>query len=239
MADIHGNLEAFQAVLEDVEKNGGVDGMLCAGDLVGYGPDPDLCLELARSRNFLAVAGNHDAAAVGKLDISDFNAEAADACRWTGRQLSQENRDYLSNLPSVLQVRDFTVVHGSPRQPFWEYLIAPVVAKENLKHFRTKYCVIGHSHIPLYFECVEGKGCSLKEFQFEGILKMGDNRMIINPGGVGQPRDGDPRAGYLIFDDENSTLRYYRVEYDIPATQQKMLTRGLSRYLAARLSYGL
>ncbi len=239
LADIHSNLEAFEAVLGDIQNRGGVDEIWCIGDIVGYGPDPERCLQLVQQGHYVSVAGNHDWAAVGKVDIADFNPDAAEACLWTGERLALEDKDYLRNLPLRLRRGNFTLVHGSPRQPVWEYLLSIGVAQENMKHFTTPYCLIGHSHIPLFFEYVEDDGCYLKEFPEEAPVKLGDNRMIINPGGVGQPRDGDPRASYLLYDEERAEIYHYRVFYDISVTQQKMLQKGLPQRLAARLSYGM
>lgn len=239
LGDIHSNLEAFQAVLEDIKARGGVDGVWCVGDVVGYGPDPNACVDLVRSEQYVCVAGNHDWAAVGKVDVNDFNPEAAEAALWTARQLTPENKDYLTGLPLRLQVSDFTLVHGSPRQPIWEYLVSPTLAQANLSHFTTPYCLIGHSHVPLVFEFVEDKGCYLKNLPEDAPLKLGGNRLIINPGSVGQPRDGDPRASYLIYDWEKAEIYYHRVEYDIPLTQEKMFRNGLPERLAERLTYGM
>jgi predicted phosphodiesterase len=239
LADVHGNLEALEAVLEDIKARGGVDETWCLGDIVGYGPDPHLCLKLARRSKFVCVAGNHDWGAVGKVDISDFNPEAAEACRWTGRQLSEEERDFIASLPLSLEKGDFTLVHGSPRQPIWEYLLSPGIARVNMKHFTTPYCLIGHSHIPLYFELYEDESCYLKNLPEGAPLRLGKNRLIVNPGGVGQPRDSDPRASYLIYDEGKAEIYHYRVEYDIAVTQRKMLKKGLPPRLAARLSYGI
>ncbi|MBI4332538.1 MAG: metallophosphoesterase family protein [Chloroflexi bacterium] len=238
LGDIHGNLEAFQAVLADIQSKGGVDGFWCLGDTVGYGPDPNECVRLVRSGGYLAVAGNHDLAAVGKIDIADFNPEAAEAAKWTNRQLSGENADYLSGLPERLVTGDFTMVHGSPRQPVWEYLLSAGVARENMRYFSTPYCLIGHSHVPLFFE-LEGERCYLRDFPEKSLLELGSNRLIINPGSVGQPRDGDRRASYLIYDEDKREIRHFRVPYDIAAAQKKMLAGGLPERLAERLSYGM
>jgi len=235
VADVHGNLAAFQAVLKDIEERGGADEVWCLGDIIGYGPDPGECIALLRQLPHLCVAGNHDWAAIGKVDISDFNPDAAQACRWTATQLTPEDVRYLENLPLALRRDDFTIVHGSPRQPIWEYVLSTQSAKANLSYFETRFCLIGHSHVPLVFEDV-GETCLLGELPAE--LKLGENRLIINPGGVGQPRDGDPRAAYAIYDERDNTIRHYRVPYDIEATQERMARWGLPHFLAMRLSYG-
>jgi diadenosine tetraphosphatase ApaH/serine/threonine PP2A family protein phosphatase len=235
LADIHGNLAAFKAVLQDIEERGGVEEIWCLGDIVGYGPDPSECISLLRRYPHLCVAGNHDWAAIGRVSISDFNPDAAEACRWTARQLSSEEVKYLDNLPLILNRDDFTLVHGSPREPIWEYVLSTSSAQENLHYFQTMFCLIGHSHVPLVFEDV-GRRCRLSELPAE--LRLGENRMIINPGGVGQPRDGDPRAAYAIYDEGDRTIYHYRIPYDIAATQEKMVGEGLPVFLATRLSYG-
>ncbi len=237
LSDIHANLEAFQAVLADIESRGGVDGFWCAGDLVGYGPDPDECVRMVRTGGYRCVAGNHDWATVGKVDISDFNEEAAEAVRWTQREMSESNKEFLSRLPIRLETGDFSLVHGSPRQPIWEYLLSAGVARENMRHFSTPYCIIGHSHIALYYELEEEK-CFLREYPVGSPLKTGKNRLIVNPGSVGQPRDGDPRASYLIYHQEPATISHYRVSYDVSKIQKKMLERGLPEHQAARLGHG-
>ena len=238
IADIHANLAAFTAVLDDIEHRGGVDEVWCLGDVVGYGPDPHQCLELLRQRNHVCVAGNHDRAAIGKLDTAYFNPNAAAACHWTAQQLSPEDRQYLESLPLVIEKDDFTLVHGSPREPVWEYLLSTSNASENFAYFQSKFCLIGHSHVPLVFRHTDTGACSFSQLSTNIGLVLGKSRLIINPGGVGQPRDGEPRASYAIYDSETGIIKLYRVTYDISATQNKMAEHGLPMRLAARLSYG-
>ncbi len=238
LADIHANLAAFTAVLADIEHRGGVAKIWCLGDTVGYGPDPHECLELLRQQEHIAVAGNHDWAAAGKLDISDFNTDAATACQWAAQRLSSADLAYLGQLPSTVVEGDFTLVHGSPREPIWEYLVLTDVAAENLAHFETPYCLVGHTHVPLLFRCNETGGCAGKQLQNNAEVVLDKKRLIFNPGGIGQPRDGDPRASYAIYDSETRSINVYRVPYDIHATQEKMFRYGLPRHLIARLSQG-
>jgi len=235
LADIHANLAAFEAVLRDIAEKGGVEEIWCLGDIVGYGPDPSACIALLRNHPHLCVAGNHDWAAIGKVDISDFNPDAADACRWTGEQLSAEDVNYLESLPLTSTRGDFTIAHGSPREPIWEYVLSTQIARDNLPFFQTRYSLIGHSHVPLLFEHV-GETCLLKELPT--ALRLGENRLIINPGGVGQPRDGDPRAAYAIYDESDKVIYHYRIPYDIAGTQERMVRNGLSTFLVMRLSHG-
>ncbi|MFC1915433.1 metallophosphoesterase family protein [Chloroflexota bacterium] len=237
IADVHANLAAFTAVLEDIEQRGGVEEVWCLGDIVGYGPDPHQCLELLRQYNHVCVAGNHDWGATGKIDPSDFNPDAAAACRWTAQQLSPEDIEYLEGLPLVIDKDNFTLVHGSPREPVWEYLISTSLAKVNFNFFQSQYCLVGHSHMPLIFRDEDG-ACSFGRFAPNVGLALGKSRLIINPGGVGQPRDGDPRASYAIYDSESRLVRLYRIPYDIGATQDKMMQNELPIRLVVRLNYG-
>ena len=237
LGDIHSNLAAFEAVLRDADDRGGFDKIWCLGDVVGYGPDPHECIERLRQFEHVCVAGNHDWAAIGKMDTADFNPVAARACHWTAQQLTAEDKDYLQNLPLTLRENDFTLVHGSPREPIWEYLLSIEAAQDNFANFETAYCLVGHSHVPLIFELF-GSNAIYRVFPEETGLKLEENRLIINPGGVGQPRDGDPRASYAIYDAKALTICHYRVEYDIPATQKKMAERGLPMPLILRLSVG-
>lgn len=240
LGDIHSNLAAFEAVLQDIEVRGGCDQIWCLGDVVGYGSEPRECIELLRSHNHLCIAGNHDWAAIGKIDTSDFNPVAAWACQWTAQQLTEEDINYLESLPLRLCQNNFTLVHGSPRRPIWEYLLSTRAAQENFNYFDTPYCFIGHSHVPLVFEYVNKTGnCVIREFPKGVGMKLEDRRLIINPGGVGQPRDGDPRASYSIYDAEAQVVYRYRVEYDIETTQKKMMQAGLPLPLISRLSYGM
>jgi diadenosine tetraphosphatase ApaH/serine/threonine PP2A family protein phosphatase len=238
IADIHANLTAYTAVLDDIKLKGGVEEIWCLGDVVGYGPDPHQCIELLRQYNHVCVAGNHDWAAIGKLDTSNFNPDAAVACRWTAQQLTPEDVKYLESLPLVIQKGDFTLVHGSPREPIWEYLMSTSGAKENFAYFQSPFCLVGHSHVPLAFRYGDDGVCSFGSFSPYAGLILGRSRLIINPGGVGQPRDGDPRASYAIYDSERKMVRLYRVPYDIDATQVRMVRHNLPMRLVVRLGYG-
>ena len=238
IGDIHANLEAFTAVLNDIEKRGGVEKIWCLGDIVDYGPDPHECIELLRQRNHIAVAGNHDLAAIGKIDITEFYPDAAAANRWTSRQLQPADIEYLRNLPPVIEEDNFTLAHGSPRDPAWEYVISPDIAGENLPYFKSPFCLVGHTHKPVIFRYQENGDCSLDQFPDDIELTLGQDRLMLNPGGVGQPRDGDPRASYAIYDSESMVVHLYRVAYDIATTQAKMLECGLPVGLISRLSYG-
>ncbi|MCX5996044.1 MAG: metallophosphoesterase family protein [Chloroflexi bacterium] len=238
IADIHSNLEAFEAVLEDAQNHGGFGHTWCLGDVVGYGPDPAACIKLLKQLDPVCVCGNHDSAAVGKIDVGDFSSEAARANRWTAGQLSAEDREFLSGLPDLLVEDDFTIVHGSPRQPVWEYISHSFTAADNFRYFATRFCLVGHTHVPFLFEH-DGAEVSGSVLRDGDVLVMGDNRLIINPGSVGQPRDREPRASYLIFDADEMMLRNYRVTYDVTATQEKMERADLPDFLVSRIAWGI
>ena len=242
IADIHSNLAALTAVLDDIKQRGGADETWCLGDIVGYGPDPRECLDTLRQTTDICVAGNHDWAVIGgknEVDISEFNPDAAYADQWTAQQLSDEDMEYLSNLPLTIEKGDFTLVHGSPREPVREYLLSSGAARENLAYFTTRFCLVGHSHQPVVFYCTENGDISARYFLPDNPVATGEGRLIINPGSVGQPRDSNPDAAYAIFDSEQQLIRLHRVPYDIRATQNKMQAHGLPVRLSARLSYGV
>lgn len=240
LADIHSNLEALTAVLEDIDMHSTTEELWILGDIVGYGPDPGACIKLLRSRKHIAVSGNHDVFCTGKLDCRYLlNPEAATACRWTAKVLSPEDIEYLNGLPEVIERDDFMLVHGSPRDPLWEYVMSQSIALINFDYFRTKYCLAGHSHMPMVFKLDENGTCiNLPLSETIGVV-LGKDKMIVNPGGVGQPRDGDPRASYAIYDSEARMIRLHRVAYDIKLTQQKMVKQNLPVRLISRLEKGL
>jgi diadenosine tetraphosphatase ApaH/serine/threonine PP2A family protein phosphatase len=235
LSDIHGNLVALRAALRVA---GDVDAVWVLGDIVGYGPDPNGCVaELRGLANLAAVAGNHDWAAIGRITTEDFNPVAAVAARWTSDQLSSESRAFLAELPSRRTEGDFTLVHGSPRDPIWEYVLDTDVAAENLEHFGTPYCLIGHTHIPSYFLEWEGR-MQAEHCAPDRELELGDRRVILNPGSVGQPRDENPDASYLVLDTAAKRAVWRRVPYDIAATQDDMARLGLPELLIQRLAGG-
>ncbi|MBX5455882.1 MAG: metallophosphoesterase family protein [Thermogemmatispora sp.] len=387
-SDIHANLEALEAVLakiDEISKEKPIDQIWFLGDLVGYGPDPNACISLLRERTDVIIAGNHDWAAVNKIDLDDFSAAARISAEWTAQQLTEEHREFLANLPERLDIGDVTLVHGSPYGPLWEYLTSEVLAERSFQYFSSRFCFVGHTHIPVIFQqpmsvnkadssgasgeraqetafaataaeadesstgnsgsersapASLGEGESLdlteeeaaeemqeavtktaapattreaasveqasadeqtprtepNELEQEGeyadivaaleaiesrtseekivsaedrlnseieellallglsqsMIKVTNEmltppeghwdppagyRAIINPGGVGQPRDGDPRAAFMIYDTE-AGFEFYRVPYDIKKTQEKIIKAGLPQYLAIRLAYG-
>jgi diadenosine tetraphosphatase ApaH/serine/threonine PP2A family protein phosphatase len=237
IADVHANLAAFEAVLAAAPR---FDEIWCLGDIVGYGPDPNECIELLRQYRHIAVAGNHDWAAIGRLDLSDFNPAARAAAEWTAEQLSLDSRRYIGSLPVQHQKEGFTAVHGSVRFPVWEYIDEPRVAWENMALMETKYCLVGHTHIPVMYVANGWRGRA-REIALAGssaALKLADKQAILNAGSVGQPRDGDPRAAYLILDTASSEAQLRRVDYAIDRTRGRMERFGLPDRNAFRLALG-
>jgi diadenosine tetraphosphatase ApaH/serine/threonine PP2A family protein phosphatase len=236
IADIHANLVALDSVLDDA---GDFDVIWCLGDLVGYGPDPNECVERVRGLPHLCIPGNHDYASIGLISVADFNPAARRAAEWTGRALSDESSAFLRNLPLTLVDGDFTLAHGSPRSPIWEYVLTVEQARANFSAFSTDYCLIGHSHVPLLFGDSSAAGPPPRPWPAttEPVSLVG-RRWLINPGSVGQPRDGDPRAAYLEIDTDDLAIQFRRVDYDVIETQRRMRRHGLPESLAARLQYG-
>lgn len=238
LADIHSNLEALTAVIDDAEARGEFDMIWCLGDTVGYGPNPGPCLQLIRRYRFLGVAGNHDHAAVGKRGTDDFNYAAKAAIVWTSGQLSAEETDFLAALPLVVTTDPFTLVHGSLRDPLNEYLMGQESARATFELSQTQFCLVGHSHHP--FICRENQGSpTFHQFSEDEVFPLSNERLIINPGGVGQPRDHDSRPSYAIYDSGSMTIQRHRVTYDIKHTQDKMRKAALPNYLIERLTQGI
>lgn len=238
VSDIHSNLAAFEAVLNDA---GPCEEVWCLGDVVGYGPQPNECIERLRALPFQCVAGNHDWASTNKLDISDFNPDAMRAALWTRDRLTRDNWKFIQELPEKLVQGDFTLVHGSPRHPIWEYITHPGVAAQNFSCFDTAYCFFGHTHVPAVYLSLtrqDSDGEDLPELVQRTPMHLDTQRWLINPGGVGQPRDGDPHASYMLLDPQEKTLEYRRVEYPVTETQRLMRIAALPSRLVERLQYG-
>jgi diadenosine tetraphosphatase ApaH/serine/threonine PP2A family protein phosphatase len=235
VSDIHGNLEALEAVLEDIERRD-VASIVCLGDFVGYGASPNECIETLRPRIELAVAGNHDLAACGRLRLNYFNPDAASAARWTDVQLTAQNRDYLRSLPFSVPWRGMLLVHSSPSSPTeWHYVLSPMDAEAEMDAFDESVCLIGHSHVAGAFEWNERR---MRYMRDEEISLAKGCRYLVNVGSVGQPRDGDPRAAYLIFDETRRSLLHVRREYDVAGAMRRIVDAGLPRFLAERLQWG-
>lgn len=236
LSDIHGNLPALQMVLADA---GHFDAIWCLGDIVGYGPNPDECVNRLREFPHVCVAGNHDWGAIGRADPFIFNNEARQALSWTRTELAFENLRYLAELPSLVQLEGTLMAHGSPREPIWEYLLDAETARAGFAAADFTLGLVGHTHIPLIFEWLETtRSVRLLLPDWEAPLPLEGRRLIINPGSVGQPRDGDPRAAYAILDTEAGTWEARRVAYPVEITQERMRARGLPQRLVDRLELG-
>jgi diadenosine tetraphosphatase ApaH/serine/threonine PP2A family protein phosphatase len=235
LSDIHGNLEALQAVLRDCA--GEADGVLCLGDTVGYGADPLACVELVAERAQAIVGGNHEHAVAGRLGLDWFNRYARAAAEWTRERLDNDHRAYLGALPLVTEVADATLVHASPAQPEeWDYLVTGEDGFAAFPHFATRWCFVGHSHVP----GVWSLGSSGPEHLPEAVTVSTERgrRYIVNVGSVGQPRDHDPRAAYALWDTDRGRVDVRRVLYDVEAARRKITEAGLPRFLADRLAAG-
>ena len=236
LSDVHGNLEALHAVLGDCADL--ADGVVCLGDTVGYGADPLLCVELMAERAQTIVGGNHEYAVAGRLDLSWFNRYARAAAEWTHDRLDDDHRAYLAALPLVTEIGDATVVHASPAQPDeWEYLVTAEDGFAAFPHFATRWCFVGHSHVPGAWSL----GSAGPEHHPGPVHLQSERgrRYIVNVGSVGQPRDRDPRAAYALWDAEAGRVEIRRVAYDVATARRKITAAGLPQFLAERLSAGV
>jgi predicted phosphodiesterase len=236
ISDIHANLTAFEAVLTDAQNEWDI--IWCLGDLIGYGPNPDECVALLREHEHISLSGNHDWAVLGKLDIKSFNREARTAIEWTRENIVAETRDYLQKLPPSLVQGEFTLAHASPRQPVWEYILDPYTASINFEFFNTPYCLVGHTHVPVWFEEEDIHTIMPHIPNYAKPMQLNHTRLIINPGSVGQPRDSDPRAAYALLDTETKIWIYRRAYYPVHRTQEQMRQHNLPIRLIRRLEHG-
>ncbi len=240
MSDIHANLVALEAVLEALESSPPVDEIWHLGDVVGYGPDPNGVVARLASLGAHGVRGNHDAAACGGPEIEWFNPEARQAIEWTRQAISETTRSWLAALPQRSITGDFTLVHGSPLDPTWEYVTSAPVAAANLAALASRndrHGLHGHTHVPAAWR-VEGGRVAFTDPRHHPILALDDRPALLNPGSVGQPRDGDPRAAFAILDTGAATIEWRRAGYDIPAVQAAMAAAGLPHWLITRLAAG-
>lgn len=237
IADVHANVSALRAVIGAAEERGGFDKIWCLGDVVGYGAEPGECIDLLNSYENLTIAGNHDLAAAGVIGVEDFNPLAAAAIAWTKTHLAEAHHTWLRSLPQTHVEGDFTLVHGSLRDPVWDYLLSPSMAEVNFRRQETRYCLVGHSHMPVAFRDLEGpiEGVVLGDGT---VFELDGTSFVANPGGLGQPRDGDKRSCYALLDLDAGRLAFHRVEYDIAATQATMRDAGLPGHLIERLERG-
>lgn len=236
ISDIHGNLNALNAVLEDA---GTVDAAWCLGDLVGYGPNPNECIERTRSLpNFRCVKGNHDAAAAGEIPLEAFNSDACLSAEWNRVNITTENLEYLHSLPSTWTEGKVTLVHGSPRDPMWEYILDWYSAYLNFPHLPTDICMVGHTHFPMIFSLEPGEEEEYIWMQVPSGREEVPCKAILNPGSVGQPRDNDARAAYAIYESELGIWEAHRVVYNVGETQALIRQSGLPERNASRLEGG-
>lgn len=237
ISDIHANLPALEAVLADAAP---FDRVWCLGDIVGYGPYPNECIARLRDLPLTTLAGNHDWAAIGRLELGYFNREARAAVVWTRLALMPDNKAYLESLPTMLVEADYTLAHGSPGQPVEEYIVDLLSAEQNFNLFKTRVCLVGHTHWPVAFFRSNGveRMCIQIAPQWNERIKINTGRWIINPGSVGQPRDGDPAASYALLDPDAGEWEYRRVAYPFEETQARMRHFKLPERLIERLSHG-
>lgn len=236
ISDTHGNAVALEAVLDAM---GPVDTLWCLGDLVGYGAQPNECITAAQRYKLRCLRGNHDLAALGHAPLSLFNREAAAALAWTADALSPDGRAFLEAQPERrVELGKFTLVHGSPREPVWEYLLEPQQALENFPLFDTTLCFLGHTHIPLLFDERGGGGVVKGDYVLTHRSRP-FQRLIVNPGSVGQPRDRNPKASFMMVETFPLRLEWRRVAYDIARAQRRILDAGLPPSLAERLGFGV
>ena len=237
LSDVHGNLPAFRAVMEDV-RAAEPEEIWCLGDLVGYGAEPDACVDLARDTCDVCLAGNHDLVVTGEIDIADFSSSAATAARWTQDNITEESLAFLRSLAPADAGKEPALYHASPRDPIWEYVLSTWQAVECMDTMEPRVGAIGHSHVALYFHR-DGTSDAVGAVAPGGTeLDLSNGQWLINPGGVGQPRDGDPRAAWLLLDTENWTAVWRRVEYPIDEAAGAIERAGLPDVLAERLYSG-
>jgi predicted phosphodiesterase len=237
MSDVHANYTALEAVLKDA---GNVDETWCLGDLIGYGPDPNAVVEEIRDiKNLTCLMGNHDVAIVGRMPLETFNGDARKSLEYHEKVLSASNMDFIKMLPSKPKVRgDATMVHGSPRDPLWEYILNALTARLNFEHFDTPWCFIGHTHIQsIFIKDLNSERVSLEQTKPDVTLQLSP-KLILNPGSVGQPRDRDPRAAYAIYDSVAHTWTPKRVAYNIAEVQERIRAAGLPEKHAVRIGEG-
>ena len=236
ISDIHANLVALETVLAEA---GPYDAVWCLGDLVGYGPNPNECVARVRSLpGLICLLGNHDQAVLGDIDLRVFNGDARAAISWTRQVVTPETTDYLRLLSPETVWRDYTLVHASPRQPIWEYILDCEIAAANFPYISTPYCLVGHTHHPVIFEQLPDGDVLEEEPDYAAPRPLARQRLILNPGSVGQPRDNNPDAAYALLDVDSEAWEYRRVPYDIATTQLRMRAARLPERLVTRLGFG-
>ncbi len=235
LGDIHSNLDALEAVLEEVKKVR-VDEILCVGDVVGYGAEPSQCIRLIREATSFIAAGNHDYGAVDKTDIDYFNPEAKEAVLWTSSNLSQEGKQFLASLPLVIEKDNLTLVHGSLHLPeLFPYILTFYDAELCFKGLKNGVCFVGHSHVPV----VLTRDGTIKAAAEPQVSLQNIPKAIVNVGSVGQPRDRNPKACFVLYDTEKKLVRFKRVEYNITKASAKIIKAGLPAFNADRIRWGI
>jgi predicted phosphodiesterase len=237
VADVHGNRHAFEQVLDAVEA-AGAEELWCLGDLVGYGAEPDACVELARRHAAVCLAGNHDLAARGDLPFDQFTRGAELAIRWTSETIAPDSLDYLAGLVPLKLDETVGLYHASPRDPVWEYVTSSLQAELCLDRLEHRVACIGHSHVALAYSRTTGVPASGDTCPDGTVLDLHTGEWLLNPGSVGQPRDGDPRAAWLLLDTTAWTAAFHRTAYDVAGAAAVIRAARLPDSLAERLSHG-
>jgi diadenosine tetraphosphatase ApaH/serine/threonine PP2A family protein phosphatase len=237
VSDIHGNRHALEAVLEEIAASDARE-LWCMGDVVGYGADPDRCCELVREHAAVVLAGNHDLAVTGELALDEFSHGAALAARWTQDVIAEENVEWLRSLRPQGSENGVGLYHASPRDPVWEYVLSTLLAELCLDVASERVCVVGHSHVALSFVRPDGEAASGEARRADDVLELASGEWLINPGSVGQPRDGDPRAAWLLLDTATWRTQWRRTVYDVGGAAAAIRAARLPDSLAERLQYG-
>jgi predicted phosphodiesterase len=237
ISDIHGNRQAFEAVLEAVAASDAAE-LWCLGDLVGYGADPDACVALASEHAAVCLAGNHDLAVTGEVALDEFSPGARIAVQWTREVLAPEHARYLAELSPQGREGQLGLFHASPRDPVWEYVLSALLAELCMDEQPSRVSLIGHSHVPLSFERRAGELATGEPRRAGARLDITSGEWLLNPGSVGQPRDGDPRASWLLLDLDELTASFQRTDYDIAGAGAAIRAARLPDSLAERLEYG-
>jgi len=239
ISDIHANLPALETVLGAIDA-AGVEEVWCLGDVVGYGAEPDSCADLVRERCSFCLVGNHDLAVLGALDAAAFSEAAAEAVHWTRGNVAERTLEMLRELEPAGRREGFALFHASPRDPVWEYVLSAEQADACLDAQPERIALIGHSHVALFFARSPARPGEVRGAQAgdDTLLDLGTGSWLVNPGSVGQPRDGDPRAAWLELDSATATARFHRVGYDVERAAASIAAAGLPQRLANRLHVG-
>jgi predicted phosphodiesterase len=237
LSDIHGNRHAFEAVLDDVETTDAAE-IWCLGDVVGYGADPNDCVALVRETAAVCLAGNHDLAVTGDLPLDEFSRGAALAARWTQEVIAEAHLEFLSSLEAAGARAEVGLYHASPRDPVWEYVLSTLLAELCLDAQEHRLCLVGHSHVALSFSRMEGEMATGEPRRGGDVISWAEGEWLINPGSVGQPRDGDARAAWMLLDLDAETAEWRRADYDVAGAAAAIRAARLPDSLAERLEYG-